>query len=283
VQYPAAMAVALASLLDLISEVHGVLDLDELIDTLLVVLQRHIPSDFVSINDIGPDTDRVVSLIRPPQPEHLYRAYGEFAFQNPLMARYMETLDGRAYRFSDVISVADYHRLDLYKRVYAPMGVEHQMAFVLPATPGRVLAIALSRSAPDYSNDERNLIDRARPFLIQSWRSAIEHTALRDELEQRPLGDRQVEERTLEELARRGLTIRQAEVLSLVARGRSNRDAGAILGISDRTVQKHLEHCYRALGVNDRSAAAELLWSLATPVPAEQEQPRRGLENHPSA
>jgi DNA-binding CsgD family transcriptional regulator len=282
------MTVALASLLDLISEAHGVLDLDELIDTLLVVLQRHVPSDFVSINDIGPDIDRVVSVIRPPQPEHLYRAYGEFAFQNPLMARYMETLDGRAYRFSDVISVTDYHRLDLYKRVYAPMGVEHQMAFVLPATPGRVLAIALSRGAPDYSDDERDLIDRARPFLIQSWRSAIEHTALRDELEQRPLGDHPVEaqtleERTLDELTRRGLTTRQAEVLWLVARGRSNRDAGAILGISDRTVQKHLEHCYRALGVSDRSAAAELLWSLAAPAAAEQERPRRGLENHPAA
>lgn len=258
------------------------LDLDELVEGLLLAFERNLPSDFVSINDVGPDPDRVISVIRPPQPDDLYRAYGEYAFQNPLMARYIETLDGRPYRFSDVISAAEYHALDLYRHVYGPMGVEHQIAFTLPATPGRILAIALSRHDPDYSDAERDLIERARPFLIQAWRNAIEHTALREEVAARPGAAQQVDATTLAELERRGLTTRQAEVLSLVARGRSNRDAGAILGISERTVQKHLEHCYRVLGVADRSAAAELLWSLIPPVPPAVD-PRRGLDGHPPA
>jgi hypothetical protein len=63
-------------------------------------------------------------------------------------------LDGRAYRFSDVISAADYHDLDPCKEVYGPMGVEHQMAFTLPATPGRVLAVALSRREADVLGDQ---------------------------------------------------------------------------------------------------------------------------------
>jgi hypothetical protein len=43
----------------------------------------------------------VIAVISPPQPEELHRAFGEYAFQNPLMARHGKTLDGRAYRFSD--------------------------------------------------------------------------------------------------------------------------------------------------------------------------------------
>jgi DNA-binding CsgD family transcriptional regulator len=259
------------------------LDLDELIEGLLAAFDRNLPSDFVSINDVGPDPERVIAVIRPEQPEGLYRAYGEYAFQNPLMARYMETLDGRPYRFSDVISQAGLHALDLYQHVYRPMGVEHQMAFTLPATPGRILAIALSRGDPDYSDAERDLIERARPFLIQAWRNAVEHTALRDELAGRPGRSQPVDGLPLGALRDRGLTQRQAEVLSLVARGRSNRDAGAMLGISERTVQKHLEHCYRILGTSGRSAAAELVWSLVPVSPPSAEAPRRGLDGRQPA
>jgi DNA-binding CsgD family transcriptional regulator len=201
-------------------------------------------------------------VVAPAQPEHLHRAWAEWAFQNPLMERYIRTRDGRPYRFSDVIAVSDYHRLDLYQHVYRPMGVEHQIAFILPATPGRVLAIALSRGERDYSDAERDLIERARPFLIQAWRNALEHSALRAELEARPASGHAGNGIPTGALIRRGLTGRQAEVLSLIARGRSNRDAAAILGISDRTVQKHLENCYRALGVTSRSTAAELFWTL---------------------
>ncbi len=266
----------------MIGDVQGLLDLDELADGLLDTLQRNFPSDFVSINDVGPDQDRVIAVISPPQPPELHRAFGEFAFQNPLMARYVRTLDGRAYRFSDVISVEELHRLDLYQRLYRPMGVEYQIAFSLPATPGRVLAIALSRGDRDYSDEERDLINRARPFLIQAWRNAIEHTALRDELAARAPGSRLPASVPTDAFAGHGLTVRETDVLVLVARGRSNRDAAAILGISPRTVQKHLENCFRKLGVSDRSAAAELVWRTLAAVPDEIE-PRRGLDGRPPA
>ena len=62
------------------------------------------------------------------------------------------------------------------------------------------------------------------------------------------------------ELIALGLTARQAEVLRLVATGLSERDIAGRLGISHRTVQKHLERAYRVLGVTTRSAAAELAW-----------------------
>ena len=52
------------------------------------------------------------------------------------------------------------------------------------------------------------------------------------------------------------LTEREVEVLQWVACGKTNRDIGDILGLSPRTVNKHLEHVYVKLGVETRTAAA---------------------------
>jgi len=52
------------------------------------------------------------------------------------------------------------------------------------------------------------------------------------------------------------LTARESEVLLWVARGKTNRDIAEILGMSPRTVNKHLEHIFEKLGVETRTAAA---------------------------
>jgi DNA-binding NarL/FixJ family response regulator len=55
-----------------------------------------------------------------------------------------------------------------------------------------------------------------------------------------------------------GLTAREAEVLLWIANGKANRDIGEILGISPRTVNKHLEQVFAKLGVENRASAAAL-------------------------
>jgi DNA-binding NarL/FixJ family response regulator len=55
-----------------------------------------------------------------------------------------------------------------------------------------------------------------------------------------------------------GLTKREGEVLSWLSKGKSNRDIAQILGLSPRTVDKHLEQIYAKLGVENRTAAASV-------------------------
>lgn len=62
----------------------------------------------------------------------------------------------------------------------------------------------------------------------------------------------------LSRLASAALTPRETEVLSWISKGKTNRDIGDILGLSPRTVNKHLEHIFRKLGVETRAAAAAL-------------------------
>ncbi len=52
------------------------------------------------------------------------------------------------------------------------------------------------------------------------------------------------------------LTLREAEVLYWVVRGKISRDIADILGTSPRTINKHLEHVFVKLGVETRTAAA---------------------------
>ncbi|HJQ63083.1 MAG TPA: helix-turn-helix transcriptional regulator [Burkholderiales bacterium] len=56
-------------------------------------------------------------------------------------------------------------------------------------------------------------------------------------------------------LGAHGLTPRESEVLAWVAKGKTNAEVGAILQMSGRTVQKHLEHIYAKLGVETRTTA----------------------------
>ena len=59
-----------------------------------------------------------------------------------------------------------------------------------------------------------------------------------------------------EALEQFGLTRREAEVLAWVAEGKTSGDIASILGIRPKTVEKHLEHIFEALGVETRTAAA---------------------------
>lgn len=73
--------------------------------------------------------------------------------------------------------------------------------------------------------------------------------------------DERVEQFPTVELERVGLTRREAEVLQWVAQGKTNAEIGTILGVSPRTVQKHMEHIFEKVGVETRAAAA--MWALA--------------------
>ncbi len=248
-------------LLSIVGDVCGLLDIEELRHGMLGSLRRALHCNWVSLNDVTPDPADIVTIIQPDAPAETFEVWAELAHENPLLRFYQETQDGRAYRFSDVIERGELEALRLYRELYEPLGVRHQMAFTLPAAPDRVLAVALSRGERDYSDEERALVNRARPFLIQAYLNAIAFEALRAEpgAEHGPAHGTQ----PLAALQAAGLTRRESEVVHLLALGRSNHHIAAALGISYRTVGKHLEHAFPKLGVADRSSAAGRVWELS--------------------
>ena len=64
---------------------------------------------------------------------------------------------------------------------------------------------------------------------------------------------RRVEQLALRPVGRPGgLSSREAEILNLVAAGNTNRAIAAALGISERTVDRHVSNIFAKLGVSSR-------------------------------
>ncbi|MGH2358432.1 MAG: response regulator transcription factor [Candidatus Limnocylindria bacterium] len=81
-----------------------------------------------------------------------------------------------------------------------------------------------------------------------------------------------------EQSAPRTLTDRQLEILVHVARGRTNRQVGQALGISERTVRNHLRTISHKLAASDRTHAVVLAIERGwIAIPIEPDRPV-GLE-----
>jgi DNA-binding CsgD family transcriptional regulator len=61
-----------------------------------------------------------------------------------------------------------------------------------------------------------------------------------------------------------GLTKREAEVLTWIARGKGNYEIGVILGARPRTICKHVEHILTKLNVENRTAAAAIAFTVCS-------------------
>lgn len=64
-----------------------------------------------------------------------------------------------------------------------------------------------------------------------------------------------------------GLTARQREIVALIARGATDKEIAATLGIRTATAQKHVANVLRRLGVPNRAAAVGLLMKNRTQSP----------------
>jgi DNA-binding CsgD family transcriptional regulator/PAS domain-containing protein len=158
--------------LDFVGEAYDAQDLDEFRSVLLPGIHRFVPSDYVTYNEVEQSRQAGLTLASPELPDWAHLAWGRHAGENPLLQRFLRTRDGRSRRFSDVVSRGELRRTPLYTELYGPLGIPHQVAFVLPSTPELTIGIALSRGGRDYTERDRRLLELSRPHLIQAYRAA---------------------------------------------------------------------------------------------------------------
>ncbi len=159
--------------LDFVGEVHDAQDRGEFRAILLPGYRTLVPALHVSYNEIEGDGRVAAAIVEPELPDWAGPAWEKYAGENPLLQRYLRTRDGRALRFTDVYSRRQLRELPLYRHFYAPLGVEHQIAFILPSTPRLTIAVALTRGGEaDFSERDRRLLELTRPHMIQAYRAA---------------------------------------------------------------------------------------------------------------
>jgi DNA-binding CsgD family transcriptional regulator len=265
--------------LGLIGDVYGLLEIEEFRTGLLSALREAMPCDWVSLNEVGSKPEEIFSIVEPPLDSRWHDVWAEHGLENPLVVRFSQTRDGRPFRFSDIVSQDELHALTLYREFYGPIGLEYQIAFTLPARSEQILGIALSRCEHDFSDSERELLEIARPHLIQAYNNAVHHSRL---LYAHVNGER-LDAPPIAELLTRGLTRREAEVVSLAAGGSADREIAHTLQISHRTVQKHLQRAYAKLGVAGRAEAAAMSFVARRSAPAPAAADRLGTASAPEA
>lgn len=100
-----------------------------------------------------------------------------------------------------------------------------------------------------------------QPLVIEGKRGALHLRLLRNEQDRLLLLEENRPQSQRKALAHLGLSPRETEILEWLVQGKTNPEIGMILQISPRTVQKHLEHIYCRLSVENRHAAITLALS----------------------
>jgi DNA-binding CsgD family transcriptional regulator len=144
-----------------------------------------------------------------------------------------------------------------YRALFAPLATRYQLAIPLRLSAGTAIGCTAGRQARPFSPDEQGLATALQLALAP----------LRLRLVPAPDGPVAAPARSL-------LTAREQEILAQLATGMTARAIGRALGVSPRTVYKHLEHLYAKLGVNDRLSAVTQAQALGLlPLPIRQMSP----------
>ncbi|MGW9448846.1 response regulator transcription factor [Streptomyces sp. NPDC055632] len=132
--------------------------------------------------------------------------------------------------------------------LHRAFGTRHMLGIPFPGAGPYVSGFVVHRPGRDFSPYDLRYAARVQPLL----RAATNHRTLLNALRETPDGDRrQRANRSLEA----PLTPRELNVLHLLATGLPADAMARRLGISPRTVHKHLHALYRKLGAADRLSA----------------------------
>ena len=194
----------------------------------------------LSICDLTRGERRVVSF-----PENAISATDQQCFnrlmhEHPLVRYHSQHPDGGTWRISDSMPMHEFKRKEIYGAYYRRIGIDHVVAVPIVSTPRLVMSFVLNRAGRDFADSECNLLNRMQPALANLYRVASMKARMNREQESQLLS----------------LTPREREVLNWLGAGKSDAQIAAILGLSARTVQKHLQNSYVKLGVENRTAAA---------------------------
>jgi DNA-binding NarL/FixJ family response regulator len=178
---------------------------------------------------------RVLSYPEPLLTVETALALERHAPDCPLVCHTRPGGDGRPIRRSDLQSARSFRSSGIYADVARKIEADEMLAMALK--PGRLhVCVSLNRARVDFTPADVEVVTCLLPLLtrrVARLAASARHAAL----------------------GRPELTERQRQVLRLAAEGLTDAAIGHRLDCSSRTVDKHLEHIYRKLGVSCRTAA----------------------------
>ena len=138
----------------------------------LAAVERLVPCDHCGYNEVDPEQRQARVVIDPPELAlpALEQAFAEHAHEHPILKHIQRTGEVMPAKISDFVSQRQFHHLSLYDLVYRHLRTEYQIVFELMLSP--VVALALNRSGPDFSERDRAVLEALRPHLRRAYLTA---------------------------------------------------------------------------------------------------------------
>lgn len=214
----------------------------------LASLPRLVPSEFttLSICDLDSRHRRVTSDVPGAIPARECAAFDRHFDTHPLLRAHGRNPQASTRRISDLVPARDFRRSALFHDYYRPIRIEHAVAVPIHVQRNVLVGFVLNRRGRDFSDRDRDCLEAIRPHLGNLYRLATGAEGPRTAWGVPSPGPAGRDE---------CLTAREREVLQWLSGGKTDRDIACILGISPRTVHKHLQRMYEKLGVETRTAA----------------------------
>ena len=211
-------------------------------------LPRLVPSELTTLSICDLDTGHrsVVSDQRAAISKREIEVFDRHFHEHPLVRDHGRNPLAVARRISDLVSAVAFRRTPLYNDYYRPIRLDHAMAVPIHVCDNQLVSFVFNRSGRDFSDRDRACLESIRPHLGNLYRLSREIEGPRVSWGAPS---------TQEDLTDLPLTAREREVLHWLSGGKTDRDIAAILGISPRTIHKHLQRIYEKLGVETRTAA----------------------------
>jgi DNA-binding CsgD family transcriptional regulator len=174
--------------------------------------------------------------------------FDRYFYEHPLVRAHGRNPHAVTRRINDVLPPADFQRTPLFNEYYKPIRIDHAMAVPIHVDRKLLVSFVFNRSRRAFSDRDRTCLELLRPHLGNFYRltRALDATRQGTPAAAAPQAANGLDF---------ALTVREEEVLQWLASGKTDRDIGEILGISPRTVHKHLQRIYEKLGVETRTAA----------------------------
>lgn len=169
----------------LVDRLDAVADLEVFGRVVATALLELVPGISASYNELNPAAGRAFAVI-VPEPDATWWAYYTPVFEqhvheHPYVRHLLAGGDGSARTWDELPEGGRFRSSELYRRFYAPLGIESQLLAQLPAPEGVVVGIAVNRGTEGFADRERALFDTLRSHLVRAYR-LVQLTEERDRL-----------------------------------------------------------------------------------------------------
>jgi DNA-binding CsgD family transcriptional regulator len=230
---------------------HAIVNNEPFVADLAEGLRRVVGADCVCIDVCRDWRENRPSVTLAGEPNTLTEAeidrWMALYADDPYLVNLLATGDPRPYRTSDFMTFNRFRETPVYREVFAQYEMRHLLVMTPRITDQDLVLIGLTRRLRDFSDRETRALHPVREIIATALDYQHKINAIKTKIRTDDLCSSQP--------CRLTLTERENQVIALIATGCTNDQAARRLGVSPRTIRKHLEGVFAKSSVTSRAAA----------------------------